>query len=314
MERLAREKIAAQQRLTALRKEVSSIPEYGSDAAALLDLDNVLPVLHGQHLNVDRECSLTYANIQNHNMRDKVMYNNNNNNNNSGANNKSSFSHHEDDKESNSTSTASERGDISDDGEEKSFQETYLNCQDYRHQDQRHAAADEPSPPAVDLTRAAATTATKRSYPADDDSSSMRDDHSRPHIKYIRTAATGGQTAYLQVTSPVVELAAGSNIGTLESKDGERSSLFVRQPIAFATTASANGLSAHVQLSPQVLSAHSGVQLFGSQLSSLKVLAPSSMAGVRVISADGASSLQPLVAVHPTSSVSGIALLLMLIF
>ena len=65
MERLAREKIAAQQRLAALRKEVPSIPGYSNDAGSL-DLTSVVPVvLHSQQVQMiqqsERDSPLTPA-------------------------------------------------------------------------------------------------------------------------------------------------------------------------------------------------------------------------------------------------------------
>lgn len=77
MERLAREKISSQQRLAALRKEVSSIPGYTGDIGPM-DSGNVsLPVvLHSQHIQQqqmiqERDSPLTFANVQAHTLREE---------------------------------------------------------------------------------------------------------------------------------------------------------------------------------------------------------------------------------------------------
>jgi hypothetical protein len=355
MERLAREKIAAQQRLATLRKEVSTIP--GSSAeAGLLDLGSVLPVLHQSQQPILEHAQstpshLTFANLQAHTLREESKH--------LGGNSKIGSHRGEqdqEDRESNSTSTASERGDLSDhEDDEKPFQESYRRQQRPPHHNAHHRS-DLPPSSALDYghrlpngrvvspgpyvshnsnscdssrgvkrvygdeepTSAASSTTEAAAPPPPPPLPVVREDSSRPHFRYVKAATnvgSSGQPAFLTMATSsagahVLELAAASStapsdIGGAGKVEASGGLYAVRQPIAFATTAAGNSLSAHIQLGPQVLSAHhhtAGVQLFPS----LKVLAPSSMAGVRVISADGAtSSLQPLVAVHPPSSVSG---------
>ena len=355
MERLAREKIAAQQRLATLRKEVSTIPGSSADAG-LLDLGSVLPVLHQSQqpiLEQSTPSHLTFANVQAHTLREESKH--------LGGSSKIGSNRGEpqdqEDRESNSTSTASERGDLSDhEDDEKPFQESYRRQQRPPHHNAHHRSDLAPSSaldyghrlpngrvvspvPYVshnsnscdssrgvkrvygdeETTNAASSTTEAAAPPPPPPLPVVREDNSRPHFRYVKAATnvvSSGQPAFLTMATSsagahVLELAAASStatsdIGAAGKVEASGGLYAVRQPIAFATTTAGNSLSAHIQLGPQVLSAHhhhtAGVQLFPS----LKVLAPSSMAGVRVISADGAtSSLQPLVAVHPPSAVSG---------
>ena len=121
MERLAREKIAAQQRLAGLRKEVCSIPGYTSDAGSL-DLGSVLPVLqhsHSQHV-VDRgDSPLTLANVTAHNLREENHFTVASS---GAAAAAAAAAGARDDQDTNSTSTASEGGALSDVEEPSSFQ------------------------------------------------------------------------------------------------------------------------------------------------------------------------------------------------
>ena len=108
MERLAREKIAAQQRLAALRKEVPSIPGYSGDAGSL-DLTSVVPVvLHSQQVQMiqqqsERDSPLTFANVQAHTIREENHYRL------SGGASSSSRTRDGDQESNSGTSTASER-------------------------------------------------------------------------------------------------------------------------------------------------------------------------------------------------------------
>lgn len=333
MERLAREKIAAQQRLAALRKEVPSIPGYSNDAGSL-DLTSVVPVvLHSQQVQMiqqsERDSPLTFANVQAHTIREENHYRLS-----GGAS--SSTRTRDGDQESNSgTSTASERGDTSD-RDEQTTTEPYP---------QRHVVVRPPT--AEQLPGSGQVLVNGRQLPAspvpgslkrphavlvnggigEEELASNDPDHSRPHIKYVRASTmttSASHPSTTNMTHPatyvtmvpttaggVLEL-AGVPIETREGAasmaamaSGATALYHVRHPpaIAFATSASGH----HVQLAtPQVLAAHHGVQLL-THGSSLKLLTAGPTTGsVRVISAsDVSTSLQPLMAVHTSSSVTG---------
>lgn len=286
MERLAREKIAAQQRLAALRKEVSTIPGYGGDGSNPLDLGNVLPVvLQSQHqlaqqqhhlqqqqqqqqeLESDRSSPLTIANVQAHTLREENNY----------RPLVTGQQRRHIDQESNSgTSTASERGEESD---HESAPISYL---------QRHLTARAPD------AKTNGQPPNKRPLTTDDAETIGRD---AADVKYLQRpaittshhapAATTYLTMVPSATGGVLELADGSGV--------PGAALYhVRHP--------------YVQLAgPQVLAAHPGVQLL-THSSSLKVLATGPNAPVRVFTAEGVStSLQPIMAVH-ASSVVGITI------
>jgi len=180
MERLAREKIAAQQRLAGLRKEVCSIPGYTGDAGSL-DLGSVLPVLHSKHTTVDRDSPLTLANVQAHNLREENHFLAN--------------AAREADQETNSTSTASEGGGLSDGEEPSSFQEAYSRAG-----------------PGVVYNQSTATNGTSPVSPVTSAYSESNVNDARPHIKYVRAASSiagssANQAAFLTMTSPgVLEL------------------------------------------------------------------------------------------------------------
>ena len=333
MERLAREKIAAQQRLAALRKEVPSIPGYSNDAGSL-DLTSVVPVvLHSQQVQMiqqsERDSPLTFANVQAHTIREENHYRLS-----GGAS--SSTRTRDGDQESNSgTSTASERGDTSD-RDEQTTTEPYP---------QRHVVVRPPT--AEQLPGSGQVLVNGRQLPAspvpgslkrphavlanggigEEELASNDPDHSRPHIKYVRASTMTTSLSHPSTTTMshpatyvtmvpttaggVLEL-AGVPIETREGAtsmaamaSGATALYHVRHPpaIAFATSASGH----HVQLAtPQVLAAHHGVQLL-THGSSLKLLTAGPTTGsVRVISAnDVSTSLQPLMAVHTSSSVTG---------
>lgn len=318
MERLAREKIAAQQRLAALRKEVPSIPGYSNDAGSL-DLTSVVPVvLHSQQVQMiqqsERDSPLTFANVQAHTIREENHYRMS-----GGAS--SSSRNRDGDQESNSgTSTASERGDVSDHEDHQSG--AYSQPRAVVEQQANGRLAASPVPACVKRPHAAL-----QSSNGDEESQSAVE-QDRPHIKYVRAsttpttvtslsqAATSHPATYVTMVPTtaggVLEL-AGVPMETREgtaTMPGAGTALYhVRHPstIAFATSATGH----HVQLAtPQVLAAHHGVQLLthGSSLKLLTTGPATGMAGasVRVIPvSDVSTSLQPLMAVHSASSVTG---------
>uniref|UniRef100_A0A0P4XQM7 Max-binding protein MNT n=1 Tax=Daphnia magna TaxID=35525 RepID=A0A0P4XQM7_9CRUS len=328
MERLAREKIAAQQRLAALRKEVPSIPGYSNDAGSL-DLTSVVPVvLHSQQVQMiqqsERDSPLTFANVQAHTIREENHYRL------SGGASSSNRTRDGDQQSNSGTSTASEGADASD-GEEPTADA------------QRRVVVRTPTTEQL-LTAASQVTANGRQLPASPVPGSLKRphvvltngvgaeeigpseaDHSRPHIRYVRASTTAPSLAYATTTTmshpaatyvTVVPTTAGGVLELtgvpIETREGAATiagggtALYqVRHPsaIAFATSASGH----HVQLAtPQVLAAHHGVQLL-THGPSLKLLTAGPTTGsVRVISAsDVSTSLQPLMAVHTSSSVTG---------
>lgn len=323
MERLAREKIAAQQRLAALRKEVPSIPGYSNDAGSL-DLTSVVPVvLHSQQVQMiqqsERDSPLTFANVQAHTIREENHYRMS-----GGAS--SSSRNRDGDQESNSgTSTASERGDVSDHEDQPDAYSQRRAVTEQQTSNGRLAAS--PIPGSVKRPHAALQSASN----GGDDESQSAVEQERPHIKYVRASttpttvtslshsATSHPATYVTMVPTtaggVLEL-AGVPIETREgtaTMPGAGTALYhVRHPstIAFATSATGH----HVQLAtPQVLAAHHGVQLLthGSSLKLLTTGPATGMAGtsVRVIPvSDVSTSLQPLMAVQTASSVTGIHL------
>ena len=348
MERLAREKIASQQRLAALRKEISSIPGYSGDVAPI-DSGNVsLPVvLHSQHVQQqqqmihERDSPLTFANVQAHTLRESENHHHYHlQPPSTGGGGGNRQNHRDCDQESNSgTSTASERGDVSDHDEPSTqFTQTF-SSQSQQHVVVRPVAQPHQQQQLVVNGSTSIGRTLKRPLELDDDGRIILPtiatheggdvvlDNSRPHIKYVRASftnpttstvttlanvAASQPTAYLTMvpatTGGVIELASVP----LESGGAGGGSYHVRHPstIAFATSATGH----HVQLAAgsQVLATHHGVQLLTTHGSpTLKVLtaAPAaSLAGasVRVIGTDGVStSLQPLVAVHTAASVAG---------
>ena len=330
MERLAREKIAAQQRLAALRKEVPSIPGYSGDAGSL-DLTSVVPVvLHSQQVQMiqqqsERDSPLTFANVQAHTIREENHYRL------SGGASSSSRTRDGDQVSNSGTSTASERGDVSDREEQP---DAYS---------QRHARppseqlptggqvmvngrlAASPVPNSLKRPHAVLTNGEEeqQQQPPPPDQ-----DPSRPHIKYVRastTTSTVTSLAHPTMSHPAtyVTMVPTTAGGVLElagvpietTRDGATATIpgggtalyHVRHPSAIAFATSATGH--HVQLAtPQVLAAHHGVQLL-THGPSLKLLTTGPTTGsVRVIAAgDVSTSLQPLMAVHTASSVTGIA-------
>lgn len=336
MERLAREKIAAQQRLAALRKEVPSIPGYTSDGNSL-DLTSVVPVvLHSQQVQMiqqsERDSPLTFANVQAHTIREENHYRM------SGGTNSSSRTRDGDQESNSGTSTASEGGDVSD-----------RESDAYPHRRRvvatEHQPAQQSTGPFMINGRLASSpvpASVKRGHSAINGDESPPPppppppsaDQDRPHIKYIRasnppvaTHVTGSIHPPLPTTTShpatfvtmvpttaggVLELAsvpieARDGVATMTS--GGTALYHVRHPstIAFATSAGGH----HVQLAtPQVLAAHHGVQLLthGPSLKLLTAGPAASMSGasVRVIPvSDVSTSLQPLVAVHTASSITG---------
>ncbi len=335
MERLAREKIAAQQRLAALRKEVPSIPGYSNEAGSL-DLTSVVPVvLHSQQVQMiqqsERDSPLTFANVQAHTIREENHYRLS-----GGAS--SSTRTRDGDQESNSgTSTASEGGDASD-RDDQTATATTTESYPQRHLVVRPANSAEQFPGAGQvlvngrqLPASPVPGSLKRPHAVlangvgEEELGSNDPDHSRPHIKYVRASTTNTSTSHPSATTAmshsatyvtmvpttaggVLEL-AGVPIETREgaaSMAGGGTALYhVRHPSAIAFATSAGGH--HVQLAtPQVLAAHHGVQLL-THGPSLKLLTAGPTTGsVRVISAsDVSTSLQPLMAVHTSSSVTG---------
>ncbi|EFX67307.1 hypothetical protein DAPPUDRAFT_115558 [Daphnia pulex] len=337
MERLAREKIAAQQRLAALRKEVPSIPGYSNEAGSL-DLTSVVPVvLHSQQVQMiqqsERDSPLTFANVQAHTIREENHYRLS-----GGAS--SSTRTRDGDQESNSgTSTASEGGDASD----RDDQTPPTTTESYP---QRHLVV-RPANSAEQLPGAGQVLVNGRQLPAspvpgslkrphavlangvgqEEEMGSNDPDHSRPHIKYVRASTTNTTVSYATTTTvshaatyvTMVPTTAGGVLELagvpIETREGAASmaamagggtALYhVRHPSAIAFATSAGGH--HVQLAtPQVLAAHHGVQLL-THGPSLKLLTAGPTTGsVRVISAsDVSTSLQPLMAVHTSSSVTG---------
>ncbi|XP_059353594.1 mucin-2-like isoform X2 [Daphnia carinata] len=334
MERLAREKIAAQQRLAALRKEVPSIPGYSGDAGSL-DLTSVVPVvLHSQQVQMihqsERDSPLTFANVQAHTIREENHYRL------SGGASSSSRTRDGDQESNSGTSTASEGGDASD-GEAPTA-DGYA---------QRRAAAAAARPPTTEQLLTTASQANGRPLPASpvpgslkrphavvtngggaEELGSSEADHSRPHIRYVRASTATTSLAYATTTTmshpaatyvTMVPTTAGGVLeltgvpietreGAATMPGGGTALYHVRHPamssaIAFATSATGH----HVQLAtPQVLAAHHGVQLL-THGPSLKLLTAGPTTGsVRVIAAsDVSTSLQPLMAVHTTSSVTG---------
>lgn len=277
MERLAREKIAAQQRLAALRKEVPSIPGYGGDGS--LDLGGVLPVvLQSQHhmaqqhqqqhqpqqqqqADSERSSPLTVANVQAHTLREENSYR---------PTAALATLRRDADEESNSgTSTASE-------GAEESEAESYL---------QRRLAGLANGP----LKR-----------PPPDEAEPGREADERPRPKYRAPSQAHATPA----AATYVTMVPGAAGGVLELSDGPGvagAALYhVRHPSAIFATSSGG----HVQLSaaPQVLAAHPGVQLL-THSSSLKVLAAGPSAPVRVFAEGVSAALQPIMAVHAPSVV-----------
>lgn len=330
MERLAREKISAQQRLAALRKEVPSIPGYSGDAGSL-DLTSVVPVvLHSQQVQMiqqsERDSPLTFANVQAHTIREENHYRM--------AGGGSGNSSRNRDQESNSgTSTASEGGDASD--REETSDATYPPAAQRRIPPAAEQApmangrlAASPVPSSLKRHHAVMSNGDEEPPPPPED---------RPHIKYVRTSTT--PTTPTPVTTPthqtttthpaaayvtmvpttaggVIEL-AGLPVETREGATtmaGGTALYHVRHPstIAFATSATGH----HVQLAtPQVLAAHHGVQLL-THGPSLKLLTTGPTTGsVRVIAAsDVSTSLQPIMAVHTASSVTGITDFFLLLY
>ena len=279
MERLAREKIAAQQRLATLRKEVSSLPGYAASAALegmstsdAEQMDLEMDLERGE----DEHRSLTVANVAAHAQReeDRMRY----------AAGQAPGRSREADQESNSgTSTASERGDYASDDEAagpSTFPpESYSHARQPVHvvrpvaQQQVGAAMVNggrpaaPSPPAVKYVRAAATVPTTSST--------------------VTTLAAQQPTTYLTVV-PSTDNGAGGPTQLYQVQQHPH------QPSTIAFAGQHH----------QILAAHHGVQLLTTagphgHPSTLKVLTgPTGGAAVRVISADGLStSLQSLVAV-----------------
>lgn len=308
MERLAREKIAAQQRLATLRKEVSSLPGYtgttglegmsASDVEQMdleMDLDEAdgdaagSPVGHGGVAAPSR--SLTMANVVAHAQREEdLMYAG------QGARGRS----READAESNSgTSTASERGDyVSDEdagpagsGPSAFPPESYSHARQPIHVVRPVAQLQQPLQVNGRL-----------SSPVPADGHEPQQQPTRPYnIKYVRAAAT------VPTTSTITTLAAQQQPTTyltvVPSADngvtGGATQLYQvqhHQPSAIAFAGQ-----------HQILAAHHGVQLLAAAhpghgpSTTLKVLTaagPAGGAAVRVIAADSIStSLQSLVAV-----------------
>lgn len=341
MEKLAREKIAAQQRLAALRKEVPSIPGYSNDAGSL-DLTSVVPVvLHSQQVQMiqqsERDSPLTFANVQAHTIREENHYRLS-----GGAS--SSSRNHDNDQDSNSgTSTASERGDVSDREEQSDAYSQRRPVAESPPQQQTPQQTPQLQTQTTAkmilngrLTSSPIPGSLKRPHAVlacnGDDESPSGEPQDRPHIKYVRASTTPTTVTSLShtttsshpatyvtmvptTTAGVLEL-AGIPIETREgaaaaTMPGTGTALYhVRHPstIAFATSATGH----HVQLAtPQVLAAHHGVQLLthGPSLKLLTAGPATGMAGasVRVIPvSDVSTSLQPLMAVHTASSVTGI--------
>ncbi|EFX65401.1 hypothetical protein DAPPUDRAFT_333219 [Daphnia pulex] len=276
------------------------------------------------------ECDspLTFANVQAHTIREENHYRLS-----GGAS--SSTRTRDGDQESNSgTSTASEGGDASD--RDHLTATPMMTTESYP---QRHLVV-RPANSAEQLPGAGQVLVNGRQLPASPVPGSLKRPHavlangvgqeeemgsndpdpSRPHIKYVRASTTNNTTvSYAATYVTMVPTTAGGVLELagvpIETREGAASmaamagggtALYhVRHPSAIAFATSAGGH--HVQLAtPQVLAAHHGVQLL-THGPSLKLLtAGPTTASVRVISAsDVSTSLQPLMAVHTSSSVTG---------
>lgn len=331
MERLAREKIASQQRLAALRKEVSSLPGYtgptgtdGLSAEEQMELDQA-----DQEERDDAASSapgnvggLTVANVAAHALRDEELY---------GRHGQERS--READQESNSgTSTASERGDyVSDEESATGHGPSTFPPESYSHTSRQPIHVIRPvaqlqQQPQQQQQHQNVNGRMDSPGPGGDESQSpsQQAQTSRPYnIKYVRAApatsvssSTITTLAAAQQPATYLTVVPASEAGTVVAGSAGQLTYQVQhhQPSTIAFATAPGGQHHH-----QILAAHHGVQLLattahphhGTGSTTLKVLTTGPAVGgvggtsVRLVAADGIStSLQSLVTVSGLHRVS----------
>ena len=330
MERLAREKIASQQRLAALRKEVSSIPGYTGDIGPM-DSGNVsLPgVLHSQHIQQqqmiqERDSPLTFANVQAHTLREEnhhhyhmqpgpgtpiVAV--------SGMTATGGSRNRDCDQESNSgTSTASE-GEGNDPSEHDEREEPSRFTQKFSSKSQQHvvvrpvAQQQQQAQPmsghmVVNGTAVRTPTAVALKRPLHDDdhdqvtqTTSEGDvlmDNPRPHIKYVRASITNPTTTTVTTLANVATSQPTAYLTMVPTASGG-----VIELAPVGESGRDGGALYHVR-HPSTIAFATSATGHHVQLTSSQVLATHH--GVQLLTTHGSSTLKVLTAA-PSAALTG---------